>query len=302
MRDYSDIIRALEEVGIEVCQDVPMAAMTSFGIGGPADLLLKPTTPQEISSSLRILAEESVAVFVLGRGTNLLPADEGFRGAMLKPSSTRCDPWKEGNFITGSALPLSELVERALKNGLSGGEELMGIPGSVGGAVAMNAGAYGKWAADVLAGVVAFDMSGEEVTVETGEAFGYRRFDSRGEVVIAEAEWTFKSMGDPEKLLAKAKEFDRRRKSTQPIGERSAGCIFMNPEGDHAGRLIEVAGLKGKRVGGAEISEIHGNFIVNKGGATARDVIELIRFAQAMILKEFRIELKPEVITPGYEI
>jgi UDP-N-acetylmuramate dehydrogenase len=302
LRDYDNIISALAEAGIETLRNTPMSSLTSFGIGGPADLLVKPISPEEISLSLRILAEEGVPVFVIGRGTNLLPSDDGFRGALLRPSSLRCDPWKEGNFIAGAALSLNELIDKALRNGLAGGEALAGIPGSVGGAIAMNAGAYEKWTADTIAGVVAFDLNGEEIEIDVAKAFGYRSFVMRGKAVIAEAEFSFKSLKDTESLIEKAREYDLRRKSTQPIGERSAGCIFVNPPGDHAGRLIEEAGLKGTRIGGAEVSDIHANFIVNKGGATAKDVIGLIYLIRESVLKEFGIELETEVITPGYEI
>ncbi len=302
MSKYDDISKALLEYGIEFRRDVSMSQLTSIGIGGPADFLITPFTVEEISRTLRILASENIPVFIIGRGTNLLPADEGYRGALVKPSLTRCDPWKEGNFFAGAALPLQEVIMKAMKNGLSGGEELFGIPGSVGGAVAMNAGAYGKWISNILDEIVAFDMTGEEIEVKLDDAFDYRKFKLRGKAVIAECEFTFKSLNEPSLLAKKAIEYETERKKSQPLDERSAGCIFINPPGDHAGRLIEKAGLKGRRIGGAEVSDLHANFIVNKDNASARDVIKLIEIIRESVRKEFGIELETEIITPGYEI
>lgn len=302
MNSYDNISEALSEGGIDFRRDVPMAQLTSFGIGGPADFLIEPVTPEQTAKALQILTDEDVPPFIIGRGTNLLPADEGYSGALVRPSSKRCDPFKEGNFIAGAALPLQELIGRAIKNGLAGGEELYGIPGSIGGAIAMNAGAYEKWISDILVGIVAFDLHGKEVKFELDGAFDYRKFKARGEIAIVEGEFSFKSLGEPALLMEKAQKYENRRKCSQPLDERSAGCIFINPKNDHAGRLIEEAGLKGRRIGGAEISGLHANFIVNRGGATARDVIELIGLIRETILNEFGIELETEIITPGYEI
>lgn len=302
MRDYTSIINALSDIDVACERDLSMARLTSFGIGGPADLLVAPETPEQISTALDVLAQEGVPVFVIGGGTNLLPADEGFRGVLLRASSLKCDPWKEGNFIAGAALPLDVLILNALKNGLSGGEALYGIPGSVGGAIAMNAGAYGVWTGNILTGITAFDMTGAEVEIDLENSFDYRVFAGRGKVVIAEAEFTFMSLDDPNILRAKALEFSQRRSSTQPVGEKSAGCIFKNPGDDHAGRLIEAAGLKGRRIGDAKVSEIHGNFIINIGSATARDIIELIGLIRDTVMAESGVELGLEVVTPGYEI
>ncbi len=302
MSGHNTIIKAFEESGIPFRVGVPMSDLTSFGVGGPADLLVLPKNIEQIAKSLRMLAEEEIPVFAMGRGTNLLPSDSGFRGALLKPTSRECEPRKEGNFMVGPDLPLEDFITRAITDGLAGGEALMGIPGNVGGAIAMNAGAFDVRTGDLVANILAFDLEGKELELDIEKAFEYRDFAGRGKSVIAEAEFRFVSMNEPEKLLEKAEEYKRRRGETQPVGQRSAGCIFVNPEGEHAGQLIEEAGLKGTRIGGAHISRKHANFIINKGNATSSDIIELIELIRKTVNYKFGIELKPEVITPGYTI
>ncbi len=295
------VIKAIGQVGIEVKTDVPLSEMTSLGIGGLADLLILPKTPEEISSALSILADDGTPVFPIGFGTNLLVSDAGFKGALIRPTSSRCDGRGDGRYIVGAALPLDDMVVRAADDGRVGSEELAGIPGSVGGAVAMNAGAWETATSDIVADVVAFDLSGAETEFDLSGAFDYRAFTGRGGMAIAEAELLFKDVGEPMTLKSKIAEIRMRRAQTQPIGERSAGCIFKNPLGGFAGRLIEKAGLKGTAVGGAMVSEIHANFIINRGGATAEDIITLITKIRETIHDIFGIELELEIITLGFD-
>ncbi|RKZ30148.1 UDP-N-acetylenolpyruvoylglucosamine reductase [bacterium] len=296
------VIKALRKADIGFKQDVLLSELTSFHIGGPADILVLPETAEQIRVALSVLSEENIPVFPFGRGTNILAADSGFRGALLRPTSTACDIYVNRKISAGAALPLNELVESAIENGFAGCENLAGIPGSVGGAIAMNAGAWEVSVGDFVDELVAFDLVGNEAFFDIGGAFDYRSFEKRGQVVIAEAILNFDSEDDPEVLAARAEKFKTRRAENQPIRERSAGCIFKNPPGEHAGWLIEQTGLKGISIGGAQVSEVHANFILNRDNASSRDVIRLIKKIREQVRVGFEIELELEVITLGFEL
>jgi len=294
------LLSQLGNSGAKVMRDVSLANITSFGIGGPADLLIRVETPEQIRSSLRTLANEEIPIYVLGSGTNVLISDKGFVGAIIKPVSRRLEPLRLNGFSVGSGRALRDVLDVAAKSGFSGGEDLIGIPGSVGGCIAMNAGAWGASISDILRSVLVFDMNGDEIDIDLQSSFEYRGFKYREKSVIAQSEIVFNEIRSPIDILEKMKEIEEKRASTQPIRERSAGCIFKNPPDDHAGRLIEAVGLKGFSFRGAKISEIHANFMVNSRNAKASDIQFLIDEVIRKVYQEFDIELELEIIKLGF--
>jgi UDP-N-acetylmuramate dehydrogenase len=279
----------------------PMAPHTTWHIGGPADLMVIPGTKDQLVRLVGALHERQVPWMVIGRGSNLLVTDKGIRGVVIKLGSGFDDVRFEGKTVhVGGAFSMIKLSVLAGKQGLTGLEFAGGIPGSVGGAVFMNAGALGGEMARVL--------KVAEVLLETGEltwmtadelAFSYRHSrlqEMKG--IVTEAVLGLE-YGDRKEIAAAMATYKDRRLRTQPLKENSAGSVFRNPAGHHAARLIEEAGLKGFRVGGACVSPLHANFIVNAGDATASDVLTLIEHIQAVVEKRFGVRLIPEVRVVG---
>ncbi len=296
-----NISQRLKESDIAFRADVLLSELTSYGIGGPADLLVLPDNPERMAKALRILADDGMPVFAIGRGTNILAADAGFRGALIRVQDRRFERIGDGRFDIGAAITLDEVVDALAKAGYVGAQGLAGIPGSLGGGIAMNAGAWGYSTGAIVNDVLAFGIDGYPVEIDLGEMFEYRWSKLRGNTVVSSATVVMLGRGDPEALFSQANEYRRRRATTQPLDRKSAGCIFKNPPHDHAGRLIDAAGLKGTSVGGASISDVHANFIVNLGGATAVDVLTLINIATEKVFNEFGIELEPEIIKLGFD-
>ena len=294
------IKKALRESGIRTESEVLGSRLTSFGIGGPVDLLVFPRSEGEVSEALRLLSDGGIPVYPLGRGTNLLISDRGFRGAMIKTDIQHCRAIRNGLFEIGAGVRMEEFVETALDAGYAGPEAFGGIPGSIGGGIAMNAGAWDAFIGDFVDDIVAFDLSGEEIDVIPEGVFDYRKFALRGKSVVASASFSFTEEGNPEHLIRKAEKFRSRRAKNQPVRERSAGCVFRNPPGDHAGKIIDELGLKGFSEGGAVVSEKHANFIVNRGGASAEDILKLVDEIRNRVRKERNIELKLEIIKIGF--
>jgi UDP-N-acetylmuramate dehydrogenase len=274
---------------------VPMARCTSAGVGGPVPFLVAPTDTARLDGLLAALRETGAEVRVLGNGTNLLVEDGGGPWVVVRLGGTGGEVHIEGGRVTAPAgWSLPHLVRRALRDGLRGLEHAEGIPGTVGGAVRGNAGAFGGDMGKVVRRVTAL-REGTVERVETREAeFGYRSSPVGPGDVILEVEM---EMGpdDPEALRAEAAGYRARRLASQPVGVRSAGCVFKNPEGDAAGRLIDSAGLKGTRVGGASVSPVHANFFVNEGGATAADFLDLIDLVAARVSQAHGVDLETEV-------
>ena len=284
--------------------DEPLARKTTLRVGGPARHYAEPQGLADVRVLLRAARRFAMPVFCLGRGSNLVVPDEGFDGLVLRFSGgfwESVEPLGGGRLWCGAGVRLKAICGRAAKSGLEGFEFLEGIPGSVGGALRMNAGAMGSWIFDVVERVQYLDEN-LRFRDEAREAFhfGYRRVEeiSRGIALGA-------VLKSPEALPAGEEAIRRRmdtyattRKSSQPR-EPSAGCIFKNPDGDHAGRLIDTHGLKGMRVGGAEVSTLHANFIVNRGGASAADVIELVRRVRGEVARASGHLLEPEVLLMG---
>ncbi|MBW5444827.1 UDP-N-acetylmuramate dehydrogenase [Cohnella sp. CFH 77786] len=279
----------------------PLAPYTTWKIGGPADILIVPENREELAAALALLHRHGVPWHVLGRGSNTLVADKGVRGAVVKLGDGFDDVRFEGNTVTaGASYSFIKLSVVAGKEGLTGLEFAGGIPGTVGGAVYMNAGAHGSDVSRIFQSADIVWVDGSEATL-TGEGmnFSYRHsvlHEKRG--IVTRASFRLEP-GDRKEIAAALASYKDRRRRTQPLQEPCAGSVFRNPPGDHAARLIEAAGLKGLRVGGAQVSPIHANFIVNLGGATAEDVLALMGRIQRTIEDRNGITLVPEVLLMG---
>ena len=280
-----------------VLADELMSEHTTFKVGGPADLYVIPESCDELRDVLLACDEAGEKRFVLGRGSDLLVADEGYRGVIVAVGDGLVGVSVDGTQMTCQAgVDLREASEMACELGLSGLEFACGIPGSVGGACFMNAGAYGGCVADVLESVRVLLPDGSQETLAVDELeLGYRksRVASEGLVVLAATFGLEK--GDPEKIRATMDDLTRRREEKQPLELASAGSTFKRPEGHFAGKLIMDAGLQGFRVGGAEVSRKHAGFVVNTGGATAADVHAVIEHVQDEVERQFGVRLEPEV-------
>ena len=274
----------------------PMSRHTTFRIGGPARYYVRPKTREQLARTAMLCRRENVSWYVVGHGSNLLAGDEGYDGVILSTEGlTRCQV--EGEEMRAEAgLLLSRAAKEAARMSLGGFEFAAGIPGTVGGAVVMNAGAYGAELKDVLTWVRVLDTEGKILTLEAGELeLGYRtsRIPSEGYVVL---EAGFKlAAGDREAILGRMEELAAKRREKQPLDYPSAGSTFKRPAGHFAGKLIEDAGLRGFRVGGAQVSEKHCGFVVNRKDATAADVMELCREVKRRVREQSGVELELEV-------
>lgn len=296
------LIKDLESVGgLRVRRDVVMATYTSLGVGGPADLYLEPATPGALAAALRMLAGAAVPTVVLGRGTNVIVSDAGVRGALIATHPGLQKLSLTGSrVVAASGVLLGTLVHLAADAGLSGVEGLAGIPGTLGGALYMNAGANGACLADVVETVTVLCPDGSVQCLRRDEmTFGYRFSSLRQQgLCILEASLRL-SVSDPARVHKRMYEVVSTRCQKQPLSARSAGSIFKRPPGDYAGRLLEAAGAKGKRIGDAQFSTKHANFIINLGRATAADVVELMSWAQNSVYEKFGVWLEPEVCMIG---
>ncbi len=281
----------------------PMSRHTSFRIGGPADMMAMPKNEAELSNLLQKAAANNIPVTLIGNGSNLLVRDKGIRGLVIKLGNMLNEILVEGNKITfGSGVSLALASRKAAENSLSGMEFAVGIPGSIGGAVYMNAGAYDGEMANVVAAVRVMDATGK-VTIMSAEElrFGYRKTALQESGLIVTSVTVVLQKAEQQKIMAKMDDFSQRRISKQPLELPSAGSMFKRPPGYFAGTLIEQTGLKGYSVGGAQISEKHAGFVVNTGNATAADVLGLIKDVQDRVLAAHGVLLQPEVLVIGEE-
>ena len=281
----------------------PMTKHTSFHIGGPAELMAQPQSEAELQSLLLKAAEAAVPVTLVGNGSNLLVRDKGIRGLVIKLGSMLRDIKVSGNVLTfGSGVSLAQASRKAAELGLSGMEFAVGIPGSIGGAVYMNAGAYDGEMSKVVKSVRVMDAAGEVSELSAGELdFGYRHSALQGSGKIVTSVTVELAAGDKQAIAEKMADFSNRRITKQPLELPSAGSMFKRPPGYFAGTLIDQTGLKGYTVGGAQVSTKHAGFVVNIGGATAADVLQLISDVQAKVFAAHGVHLEPEVLVLGEE-
>ena len=279
----------------------PMTKHTSFHIGGPAELMAQPQSEAELQSLLLKAAEAAVPVTLVGNGSNLLVRDKGIRGLVIKLGSMLRDIKVSGNMLTfGSGVSLAQASKKAAELGLSGMEFAVGIPGSIGGAVYMNAGAYDGEMSKVVKSVRVMDAAGEVSELSAGELdFGYRHSALQGSGKIVTSVTVELAAGDKQAIAEKMADFSNRRITKQPLELPSAGSMFKRPPGYFAGTLIDQTGLKGYTVGGAQVSTKHAGFVVNIGGATAADVLQLISDVQAKVFAAHGVHLEPEVLVLG---
>lgn len=287
----------LSSLAGEVLFDEPMKEHTSFQIGGNADALIEAGSVDEIRTVSSWCKENGVRALVMGNGSNMLVSDEGIRGVVIKIGAKLSACRAEGEMLYAeSGILLSKLSKFALSNSLSGLEFAAGIPGTLGGGVFMNAGAYGGEMKDVVKSVTYLDEAGNLQTAGCEQlAFGYRKsmFSSGGKTILS-CEMELKK-GNPQTIKEDMAEYNRRRAEKQPLSMPSAGSTFKRPGGYFAGKLIQDAGLKGYRIGGAQVSEKHTGFVINAGGATAQDVMDLIEYIQKTVKEKFGVTLEPEV-------
>ncbi len=285
----------------DVMWDCPLAKFTTLRVGGPADGVVFPSGEKEIGQLIAGLNRHGIPWRVIGRGSNILAPDAGFPGIVLvlgRQFSSIETVSTEGDSLqvrVEAGCSLSRLVNWCKDEGLSGLEFAVGIPGSVGGAIIMNAGAWGKEICEVISSVRFLDAEGKLSTKERQELnFSYRHLATAPDEVVLSGVFNLRR-STQEEIAATCRDYLKRRKMSQPQRVASAGSFFKNPEGQAAGRLIEKAGLKGLRVGGAKVSEVHANFLINTGSATAQDFYELMGLVQAEVLNRTGIMLEPEV-------
>lgn len=299
--DRNAVTELAELITGKVLMQVPLRRHTSLKVGGPADMMVYPANLEELRTIIRFSDAHSLPYCIMGAGTNLLVRDGGFRGVVVKLSRgfrkiTLLRTEADSCFIQAEAgASLRKLLAFCLERKLAGLEFISGIPGSLGGAWAMNAGAHGKAMADITEAITLLTPQGAvEEKKSPDVAFSYRKLDlPPGTVIIG---GVLRAMrGRRDELERTIQDLNRRRWETQPLHLPSAGSVFKNPVGHSAGKLLEQAGLKGVRVGGAQVSEQHANFIVNLGGATAREILTLMETMQKRVYEKTGIELEPEL-------
>ncbi|CAG7620839.1 UDP-N-acetylmuramate dehydrogenase [Paenibacillus allorhizosphaerae] len=279
----------------------PLAPYTTWKIGGPADILLVPQSKEQLIQAVKLLHAHQTPWFVLGRGSNLLVSDKGVRGVVIKLGEALEKVRIEGERVyAGGAVSFIVLCQMVAREGLAGLEFGGGIPGTVGGAVYMNAGAHGSDVSRILSRAEVLLPTGELVTLQKDDfAYAYRHSMLHSEPgIVTEAVFQLKR-GDRKEIVASLNAFKERRLQTQPLTLACAGSVFRNPEGHFSAKLIEDAGLKGLRVGGAVVSPMHANFIINTGQATAQDVLALIEQVQDTVNQKYGVRLVPEVMAVG---
>lgn len=292
-----NLIEQLQKAGIPLAEQEPMTRRTTFGIGGPA-LLLRPRSRAELQAAMTLCREAGEEPFILGRGSNLLVSDSGISRPVIQLDGDFTAITREGNTLRcGAGASLIAVCRAAAENSLSGIEWGYGIPGSLGGGVYMNAGAYGGELRDVLTEVTFLDEAGEYRTLPAAElSLSYRHsiFEDRPGTVIVGAVLTL-IPGDPAAIRAAMEDYMSRRREKQPLEYGSAGSTFKRPVGNYASALVDQCGLKGLSVGGAEVSRKHAGFIINRGGATAADVRELIAEVQRIVREKTGYTLECEI-------
>ncbi|HEY3294591.1 MAG TPA: UDP-N-acetylmuramate dehydrogenase [bacterium] len=294
--------RLLRQISCPAKALEPLAPLTTFHIGGPAQILAEVRSTDDVVELMKLLTQEQVPFFYLGLGSNLLVSDAGFDGVVIRATGELCRiELSHGHIRAGSGARLLDVTIFAAAQGLSGMETLCGIPGSVGGGLYMNAGAYGGEIADTFVAADALTADGRIVTLTKDEiGFGYRSAPALQNVLILESRYAL-AKGEPGKIYSEMRRVWKLRREKQPLDFPSAGSMFKRPPGDYAGRLIEAVGGKGLQIGGARVSPKHAGIFVNAGNATAADVTALVREIRRRVYEKFGIMLQTEVKPVGFE-
>lgn len=287
-----------------VTYDAPMREHTTFRIGGPADVLIEPTSEKELLRTVRYLRVEEIPLTIIGNGSNLLVKDGGIRGAVIKLGKHFSDVTIDDTQVRAQAGALLALVSKmSFRAGLTGMEELSGIPGSIGGAVTMNAGAHGREMVDVVESVTCIDEEGNLVVLSNEEMrFRYRHSRVQDEGLIVSSLVLRLKEGKDEEIQSKYDDFTERRTSKQPLEKASAGSTFKRPANGYASKMIDDAGLRGYSYKDAQVSEKHCGFLVNNGDATYEDMHHLIVHVQEEVKRQFDADLEPEVRVIGEDL
>ncbi len=284
-----------------VLLDEPLSKYTTFTVGGPAAFLLKTNDTSVIQTAAKLAREAGLPVAALGGGSNTLVADQGFHGLIILLDSQRCEVHEDGSIDADAGVTLSRVIRAAIGKGYGGLEFAVGIPGSFGGALAGNAGTGGHGVTELATEILYLNPSGElrrSARKDIDVSYRYTRFKYSQDIILAGKLQL--QPAAPSEIQARMKEALNRR-GWQPKGAWCAGCVFKNPVGNHAGKLIQDAGLKGKKIGGAMVSVDHANFIVNTGTATAEDIIILISFIKQQVRDQFGVQLEEEIRYLGFE-
>lgn len=298
-RDFStDLIKILDEKDIKI--DEPMSNNTSFKVGGPADILITPESADQVLDAIKLCKEKNIPYYIMGNGSNLLVKDGGIRGVVIKLTKLKSIKVQGDRIIACSGASLKDVSQKALNSNLTGFEFACGIPGSVGGAVTMNAGAYNGEISNVIESVIVIDNHIKKRILNLEQLELDYRMSSILKYGYTVLQVTFKfQKGDHSKINDRIENLNRRRREKQPLEYPSAGSTFKRPQGHFAAKLIEDSGLKGTSVGGAQVSEKHSGFIINKGNATAEDILNLIKVVQNTVKQKFDVDLYTEVRIMG---
>ena len=294
---YSEAVHELFDAGIEVSENVALCNYTTFKIGGCTPLMVSPASTEEVSRTVKIFNKHNISYFTLGNGSNLLVPDEGISKAVIFTGKLLNISVEDNSIVAGSGCVLAKVASVAAKNSLCGMEALHGIPGTVGGAVIMNAGAYGSEMSHVVEYTEYVDKFGDIHRVTGDEhQFGYRKSCFMSSDIVTSVCFALEK-GNSDDIYAKMNEFAKKRRDSQPLEYPSAGSVFKRPEGYFAGKLIQDSGLKGRTVGGAQVSEKHAGFIINIGGATCSDVLGLVKIIQDTVYENYGVHLEMEIKT-----
>lgn len=293
----NNFILELEKLNLgKIEKDISLSTLTTYKTGGIAKLVVYPNNINNLKQLLKLIHKYNIKYFILGKGSNTLFSDKEFNGAIIKLDKLNNFEIKETEIYVESGMILSKLVQASVKNELTGLEFAIGIPGTIGGAIYMNAGAYGNNMSNIVKSVIVLNekLQIEEIPLEKLK-FDYRYsiFQANKNLICVAVNIKLEH-GNHDEISSKIKENLLKRKNSQPLEYPSAGSVFRNPEGNYAGKIIEELGLKGKNIGGAEISTKHANFIINKNNASSSDILNLIKLVQKEVKDEYKIDLKLE--------
>lgn len=293
----NNFILELEKFNLgKIEKDISLSTLTTYKTGGIAKLVVYPNNINNLKQLLKLIHKHNIKYFILGKGSNTLFSDKEFNGVIIKLDKLNNFEIKETEIYVESGMILSKLVQASVKNELTGLEFAIGIPGTIGGAIYMNAGAYGNNMSNIVKSVIVLDekLQIEEIPLEKLK-FDYRYsiFQANKNLICVAANIKLEH-GNHDEIDSKIKENLLKRKNSQPLEYPSAGSVFRNPEGNYAGKIIEELGLKGKNIGGAEISTKHANFIINKNNASSSDILNLIKLVQKEVKDKYKIDLKLE--------